>query len=125
MGQGCNEVSRVHSEMGDVVSGVWEDGRMGTFRALTVKPSIYGGTAFTEKGIVAVGGYEGYFCLLEQVLKYFETAQPPIDIEETVEISAFMKASNMSLEKGGKTVTLEEAYKEGWKEARKLLKQYK
>lgn len=58
MGQGCKEVSRVHSEMGDVVSGVWEDGRMGTFRALTVKPSIYGGTAFTEKGIVAVGGVE-------------------------------------------------------------------
>lgn len=125
MGTGCKEVSRIHSDEGDIVSGVWEDGRLGTFRALTTKPSIYGGTAFTEKGTVPVAGYEGYFCLLEQVLKYFETGRPPIDIEETVEIFAFMKASNMSLEKGGKTITLEEAYKEGWKEARKLLKKYK
>ncbi len=125
MGTGCKEVSRVHSEMGDVVTGVWEDGRSGTFRALTVKPSIYGGTAFTEKGTVPVGGYEGYFCLLERVLKYFETGVPPIDIEETLEMFAFMKASNMSLERGGKTVTLEEAYKAGWKEARKLLKKFK
>lgn len=125
MGTGCKEVSRVHSEMGDVVTGAWEDGRMGTFRALTVKPSIYGGTAFTEKGTVAVGGYEGYFCLLEQVLKFFETGVPPIEVEETVEMFAFMKASNMSLAKGGKTVTLEEAYKAGWKDAKKLLKQYK
>ena len=35
-----------------------------------------------------------------------------------------MKASNMSLERDGREVTMDEAYAEGEKEARKLLKAY-
>ena len=37
---------------------------------------------------------------------------------------AFMKASNMSVERDGKMVTLEEAMKKGEKDARKLIKPY-
>ena len=35
-----------------------------------------------------------------------------------------MKASNMSLERGGRTVMMDEAYAEGMKEARRLLEAY-
>jgi hypothetical protein len=41
-----------------------------------------------------------------------------------LEIFAFMRASNLSKERGGEMVTLEEAYKQGNKEAKRLLKQY-
>ena len=124
MGTGCQEVSRVHSEYGDIVSGVWDDGRLGTFRAVNVGPNIYGGTVVTKEGTVACGGYEGYRVLLNQILDFFLTGELPFGPEETVEIFTFMKASNMSLERGGKTVTMKEARRAGEKDAKKLLKKY-
>ena len=45
--------------------------------------------------------------------------------EETIEIYAFMKASNMSRDAGGRPVTIQAAMKEGRKDARKLLKALK
>ena len=124
MGTGCKSVSRVHSDHGDIVSGIWEDGRLGTFRAVSVGPNIYGGTVITETGTGQIGGYAGYMVLLEKILDYFRTGVAPIEPEETVEIFTFMKASNMSLERGGKEVTMEEAYNAGLKDAKKLLKKY-
>ena len=124
MGTGCRSVSRVHSAYGDIVSGVWEDGRLGTFRAVSEGPNIYGGTAITEKGTVAAGGYMGYKVLLDRILDYFLTGQAPIDPKETIEIFAFMKASNMSLERGGAAVSIEEAMELGLKDAAQILKEY-
>ena len=126
MGTGCREVSRAHTESSDVVTGVWNDGRIGTFRAICDGPNIYGGTAITRgKGAVPVGGYEGYRVLLDAILEFFETDSSPVDSEETIEIFTFMKASNMSLERGGKPVSMDEAYKAGRKEADKLLKVFR
>lgn len=125
MGTGCETVSRLHSPMGDVVCGRWKDGRLGTFRAIVKGPAIYGGTAITKKGAVEVGDYVGYKVLLDEILRYFKTGVSPISKEETLEIFTFMKASNMSLEQGGRCVTLEEAYAAGMKDAQKLLKNYK
>lgn len=124
MGAGCKSVSRIHSDYGDIVSGVWEDGRLGTFRAVSVGPNIYGGTAITESGTVPAGGYMGYKVLLDKILDYFLTGKAPIAPEETIEIFAFMKASNMSLERGGASVSIEEAMKEGEREAVEILKEY-
>ncbi len=126
MGTGCEVVSRMPSPgKADVVTGRWKDGRIGTFRAIIDGPAIYGGTVFTEKGAVPAGGYEGYMVLLEQILNFFKTGKSPVPVEETLEIFAFMKASNMSVERGGEPVTLEEAFKEGRKEADKLVKKYR
>ena len=122
MGPGCASVSRAHSPQGDVVTGVWGDGRLGTFRAIVEGPAVYGGTALTPEGAVPAGGYAGYKVLLDQILTFFQTGVPPVAPEETIEIYAFMKASNMSIERGGKPVTIKEAMDEGRKEAAKLLK---
>ena len=124
MGTGCESVNRMSSDRGDVVVGRWKDGRIGTFRAIIKGPQIYGGTAYTSKGAVAAGGYQGYKALLEQILKYFQTRISPISKEETIEIFTFMKASNMSKAENGRIVTLEEAYQKGLKDARKLIKTY-
>ena len=102
MGTGCREVSRLHSEQGDIV--------------------IYGGTAYTSDGAVPAGGYAGYKVLLDQICTYFNTGISPVSLDETVEIFAFMEASNLSLRRGGKAVRLDEVMKKAEKEARKLLK---
>lgn len=124
LGTGCKAVNRVSTEQGDVVTGYWGDDRIGTFRAIVKGPHIYGGTAYTDKKAVIAGGYVGYKVLLEQVLKFFKTGVAPVSKDETLEIFAFMRASNLSKERGGEMVTLEEAYKQGEKEAKRLLKRY-
>jgi len=124
LGTGCDYVSRVHSAQGDIVSGVWKDGRLGTFRALTTGPAVYGGTVFLENKQMPAGEYMGYKVLLDAVLKFFETDVPPVSKEETLEIFAFMEASNLSLKKGGKIVHVEDMYQPAEKKAEKLLKPY-
>ena len=125
MGTGCESVNRMSSQDADVVVGRWKDGRIGTFRGIKEGPAIYGGTAYTPKGSIAAGGYEGYKVLLDQILTFFKTGVAPISKEETIEIFTFMKASNMSKEQNGKIVTMEEAYRKGLKDAQKLIKTYK
>ena len=123
MGTGCEVVSRIHGPEGDIVCGRWADGRLGTFRAIYTAPNGYGGTVITEKKkIVSAGKYDGYQPLVREILNFFETGRPPVSREETLEIFACMEASNLSLERGGKYVSIQEAMARGQKEARKLLK---
>lgn len=124
LGTGCKAVSRISTEQGDVVTGEWSDGRIGTFRAIVKGPHIYGGTAYTVKKAVAAGGYVGYEYLLQEILNYFRTGNVPVSKEETIEIFAFMKASNMSKERGGDVVSIEEAMRAGEKDAKRLIKKY-
>lgn len=125
MGTGCESVSRVHTESGDVVTGRWADGRIGTFRAIVKGPGIYGGTAFTEKKAIQTGGYTGYQPLVDEILNFFRTGVCPVSKEETLEIFTFMEASNRSLELDGKMVPLSVIRKKAEREAQKLLKAYK
>lgn len=123
MGTGCEYVSRIHSDEGDIVVGKWKDGRLGSFRAITTGPNVYGGTVITQKKKnIPAGTYEGYQPLLKEILTFFETGKVPVAEEETVEIFAFMEASNLSLKRDGRYVTIDEAMKIGKKEARKMLK---
>ena len=77
-----------------------------------------------KKKFSPAGKYEGYKPLLKEVLDFFRTDVLPVSNEETIEIFTFMKAANMSKAKGGQAVSLEEAYKAGNKEAKKLIKKY-
>lgn len=122
MGPGCEAVSRVHTADGDLVCGRWSDGSLGSFRAIIHGPGRYGGTAFTEKEAIRTGGYVGYQPLVDAILTFFTTGVCPIDKEETLEIFAFMEASNLSLQQGGKTVPLASVRKKAEKEAARLLK---
>lgn len=124
MGTGCEAVSRIHSEKGDIVTGKWKDGRLGSFRAIIGGPYAYGGTIYLEKEAVPTGGYTGYQPLVDEILRFFETGICPVSREETLEIFTFMEASNMSLKENGALVTLEAARKAGEKEAQRLLKAY-
>lgn len=125
MGTGCVSVNRMSADSSDVVVGKWNDGRIGSFRAMQQGRAVYGGTAYTEKGPVPVGPYEGYEKLLDEILTFLKTGVSPVPDEETLEIFTFMEASNQSKRKGGQIISMEETYQKGLKDARKLLEKLK
>lgn len=111
MGTGCKEVYRVHTEGADVITGVWNDGRVGVFRGQRAGKPTYGGYVYGEKGNMDLGPYQGYLPLLVDIVHYFDTGEVPVTPEETIEIFAFMSAADQSKKKGGKAVTLEKVLK--------------
>src|SRR5262249_24770652 len=96
MGPGCVSVSRVQTRGTELVTGVWKDGRVGTFRGLRTGAKGYGATVFGSKGIAPSGGYGGYEPLVLEICKFFQTGKPPVSAEETVELFAFMEAADES-----------------------------
>jgi hypothetical protein len=107
MGPGCQEVTRIYTPDGDVVTGLWKNGKTGTVR--TERPyGEYGAIVFRPKAVMqsrpkATAGYQP---LLVEIVKFFETKQPPVPNEETLEIFAFMDAAQRSRDEGGKPVKL-------------------
>ena len=125
MATGCKEVARMSSEGTDVVTGLWEDGRLGTFRGNRTGKHIYGGTAICDSGAVIAGGYEGYACLLTEILKFFKTKLVPVSATETLELFTFMAASNESKRLGGKPVSMKQTFEKAEKQAQKKLSKLK
>ncbi len=107
MGTGCVSVTRVQTRDTELATGVWKDGRVGTFRGLRAGKQDYGALVFGDKGIGPSGSYGGYEPLVVEIIKFFRGAPPPVAAEETLEILAFMEAADESKRRGGATVTLE------------------
>jgi predicted dehydrogenase len=108
MGTGCKTVSRIHTPDTDVVTGVWEDNRIGTFRGLRAGKTGYGGYVFGDKAIKLLGDYNGYAPLLADIITFFQTKVPPVTSTETIEIFTFMEAAHESTRRNGASVTLAE-----------------
>ena len=108
MGTGCQKVTRVHTPDTDIVVGVWEGNRVGTYRGLRAGRTGYGGNVFGDKGIKPLGDYNGYDPLLKEVVKFFQTGISPVSPEETLEIFTFMEAADESKRRGGIAVDLNE-----------------
>jgi hypothetical protein len=107
MGVGCETVRRGTTADGRVeVTGIWSGGRTGVFRQAADNKS-YGGTARGEKSEAPIGSYDGYEPLVAEIIKFFQTGVSPVPERETVEILAFMEASDESGRLGGKPVSLE------------------
>ena len=118
MGTGCQRVSRTFTENTDVVVGVWNDDRIGTFRGTRSGKGGYGGTVFGEKGIIALGEYQGYNPLLMKIIEFFNTGVAPVTAEETMEIFTFMEAAEVSKQRGGIAVEMQEVLKKAQAEAK-------
>lgn len=115
MGPGCESVVRASSEGTDMVVGTWRGGRIGTFRGIREGKGGYGGTAFGTEGIREIGPYAGYKPLVVEIVEFFRTGEPPVDIGETLEIYAFMEAADESKRRGGVPVTLKEVLQKAQK----------
>ena len=107
MGTGCKRVTRTYTENTDIVAGIWEDDRIGSYRGIREGIGGYGGTVFGENGIVVLGEYQGYNPLLEKITAFFSTGITPVSSEETLEIFAFMQAAEESKINGGIPIDLE------------------
>lgn len=105
MGPGCESVQRTVTTNGAIqVVGHWSGGREGIFRQdLAGK---YGGLARGDQGEMPVGSYDGYAPLLVEVIRFFQTKEPPVKAEETLELFTFMTAAQMSKDQNGAVVKL-------------------
>ena len=109
MGTGCESVTRIAGKDADVIVGRWKDGRIGTVTA--VRPySDYGAVAFRGRESVEshpkAAAAADYRALVVEMVKFFQTGQPPVPNEETLEIFAFLDAAQRSKEAGGRPVGL-------------------
>jgi hypothetical protein len=106
MGTGCETVTRIQTKDTDLVSGVWKDGRIGSYRGIRRNKADFGAIAFGSKGIVQSGKAGGYDELCREIGRFFKTGKVPVPAEETIEIFAFMAAADESKRQGGAPVSL-------------------
>ncbi len=106
MGTGCETVTRIQTKDTDLVSGVWKDGRVGTYRGIRHNKSEFGAIAFGSKAIVQAGKEAGYEELCREIGRFLKTGKSPVRGEETIEIFAFMEAADESKRQGGVPVPL-------------------
>lgn len=110
MGTGCRSVTAVQTEYTEQVTGTWEAGRVGTYRAIrehTGKTGL-GATVFGTKGIKHVNNYYNYYPLMTSIVEFFRTKQSPVPVEEMVEVFAYIEAAEESKRRGGTPVGLAE-----------------
>jgi predicted dehydrogenase len=122
MGPGCTSVTRASTDAAELVTGVWADGRIGTYRglrqgAVAYSALVYGskgiapagqyGYAAPVKGVVPPGRYMGYEALAVEIARFVKTRQPPVPAAETLEIFAFLEAAEQSKREGGLPVRLD------------------
>ena len=120
MGTGCHTVSRVHTRDTDIVVGIWDGNRIGTFRGLRSGSQSFGGTAFGKTGITTFGKSLGYDPMLVEIVKYFQTGISPVSPEETLEIFTFMEAADESKRRGGLAVSMIETRQKALAQMRKI-----
>jgi predicted dehydrogenase len=108
MGPGCESVTRTHTRDTEVVTGVWKDGRVGTFRGIRGAASPYGAIVFGKKAVLPAETKGSYEPLVVEIGKFLRTGKPPVSAEETLEIVAFMEAADESKRRGGVPVLIAE-----------------
>lgn len=117
MGAGCETVSRAHSDDFDFATGVWSDGRIGTFRGIRKGKAGYGGVVYGSNEIRSLGNFDGYRPLVVEIARFFRSGEAPIEPAETIELYAFMTAADESLARNGAPVAIAEVLEAARQEA--------
>lgn len=120
MGTGCQTVARTHTEDTDLVVGVWEGGRIGTYRGIRDNAAGMGIVVFGKRSIREVDR-GGYTQLCREITRFFKTGAPPVPAEETIEIAAFMEAADKSRAQGGAAVSVPDLIREARTQAAQRL----
>ncbi|HRE80866.1 MAG TPA: Gfo/Idh/MocA family oxidoreductase [Opitutaceae bacterium] len=105
-GTGCKTVSRATSNEGDVVTGMWADGRIGTFIGYRQARAGYGYKAILKEGVINEEVKANYVPMLKVIVQFFQTQKPPVSVDEMLEVLAFMEAADESKRQGGKPVSV-------------------
>lgn len=123
MGTGCETVARIQTKDADFVSGVWQDGRVGTYRGIRKGKAAFGAVVYGEKAILPVSKGGSYEELCQEIARFFQTGKPPVPAGETIEILAFMEAADESKRQGGAPVALKDVLAKARTEAARKLKE--
>jgi predicted dehydrogenase len=111
MGPGCRQVTCIHDEGVDMVTGQWKDGRVASIRGIRSGASPYGCVIFGERGVRSLGVETRYIYheLLKTIVEMFRTGQSPLDVAVTVEIIGFIQAAFASANNHGTVQTVRTA----------------
>ena len=111
MGTGCVSVTRTADANADVTTGTWKDGRVGVYYGPIkgAKPPML--TVWGTDGKAESSGAGGYDGVVRAIAEFFHTGRPPVDPAETIEVFEFMTAAQLSKDRGGAAVQLEELRK--------------
>lgn len=106
-GPGCVEVSRMKSAEEDVITGRWNDGKLGTVH-LQRPYGKFGAVVFLKgEKLNAMPEIEfSYVPLVRAIVTFMQTKQPPVPNEVTLEMFAFMDAAQRSEAAVGKAIAL-------------------
>lgn len=117
MGPGCETVTRMYADGADALVGRWKDGRIGMVRGIREGHRTFGAVAFGSNAILDSGSVRpppdqprrsGYYGLVKEIVRFFETGVPPVSRGETLEIMAFLEAAHLSRQRNGAPVSLSE-----------------
>jgi len=122
MGTGCEAVARVQTKDTDFVTGVWNDGRVGTYRGIRKGKATSGAMIFGAKEITQATKLGSYEDLCHEIGQFFRTGKPPVTADETIEIFAFMEAADESKRQGGAPIPIAKVLEKARSEAAKKVK---
>jgi predicted dehydrogenase len=123
MGPGAVSVTRARTDDAELITGIWKDGRIGSYRGIRRGKLKYSATVFGDKGVAPAGiygkhapvngvvpksRYKGYENVATEIAKFFKTGVLPIEPSETIELFGFMEAAHESHRRGGVPVRIEE-----------------
>jgi hypothetical protein len=106
LGPGCESVARTSTKECEVATGVWHDGRTGVVYGLKGSRVGNGATAFGDKSVASETLETNFPSLATTMVAFFNGAEAPVRLEETLEIMAFMEAADESKRRGGAPVKL-------------------
>ena len=123
MGPGAVSVTRARTDDTELVTGIWNDGRIGSYRGIRRGAVKYSATVFGDKGVapagiygyeapvngvVPKGRYKGYEGVATEIAKFYKTGKLPIEPAETIELFGFMEAAHESHRQGGVPIRIDE-----------------
>ena len=109
MGPGCQSVVRTTTPSASVVTGYWAGDRVGTLHALHDLPmdsTAYKLIRFGASGVFEQKTQGDYTPMLREIIKFFQTREPPVSAAQTLEIYAFMEAAEESMRRNGDVVSI-------------------
>ena len=109
MGGGCQSVRTLTTDKMDVISGAWQDSRSGLVLGTRFEGYEFGCLVHYPSGArlsIARNTPPYHACLLNEIVRFFKSGQPTVDVRETYQIIAFLEAANQSRVENGIPVTV-------------------
>jgi predicted dehydrogenase len=99
LGAGCVEVRGYRNDRCDILTAIWADGRVGTFRGSRDAHSKFGGTLHRKEGPQFVDctiGRPAYAGMIEAIIRSLPHGRSDVPAEEMLEVVKIIEAANRS-----------------------------